>query len=166
MVDVLELVHQHVRVPRAVVQGDVDVPLQEPRRDGHEIAEVERVLLVEDNADVGAIAQQGLSDLGYAITHAADAEQALAELARDASRFDVVFSDVVMPGMDGIELAQEVRRLYHDLPMLLTSGYSHVLAQNGTYGFELLHKPYSVEQLSRMLHKATKWQRRRRRAET
>ena len=125
-----------------------------------------RVLLVEDNADVGAIAQQGLSDLGYAITHAADAEQALAELARDASRFDVVFSDVVMPGMDGIELAQEVRRLYHDLPMLLTSGYSHVLAQNGTYGFELLHKPYSVEQLSRMLHKATKWQRRRRRAET
>ena len=42
------------------------------------------------------------------------------------------------------------------------SGYSHVLAQNGTYGFELLHKPYSVEELSRLLRKVATWQRRRR----
>jgi hypothetical protein len=40
---------------------------------------------------------------------------------------------------------------------VLTSGYSHVLAQNGKHGFELLHKPYSVEQLSRVLHKAITW---------
>ena len=46
--------------------------------------------------------------------------------------------------------------------MVLTSGYSHVLAQNGTYGFELLHKPYSIEQLSRVLRKAATWQRRKR----
>lgn len=81
---------------------------------------------------------------------------------KDAGRFDVVFSDVVMPGMTGIELGQEIRKRYHDLPVVLTSGYSHVLAQNGTYGFELLHKPYSVEQLSRILRKAATWQRRRR----
>ncbi len=56
--------------------------------------------------------------------------------------------------MNGIELAQRVRRLYPDLPVVLTSGYSHVLAQNGTYGFELLHKPYSVEQVSQVLPKA------------
>jgi hypothetical protein len=47
------------------------------------------------------------------------------------------------------------------LPVVLTSGYGHVLAQNGTYGFELLHKPYSVEQLSRVLRKAAIWQRRK-----
>ena len=58
-----------------------------------------------------------------------------------------------MPGMDGIDLAQEIRRLYPNLPVVLTSGYSHVLAQNGSSGFELLHKPYSVEQLSRILGK-------------
>jgi hypothetical protein len=46
--------------------------------------------------------------------------------------------------------------------VLLASGYSHVLAQNGTYGFELLHKPYSVEQLSRLLQKVATWQRRKR----
>ena len=40
------------------------------------------------------------------------------------------------------------------MPVILTSGYSHVLAQNGRHGFELLHKPYSLEQLSRVLRKA------------
>ena len=71
---------------------------------------------------------------------------------------DVVFSDVVMPGMSGVDLGGEVRRLYPDVPVILTSGYSHVLAQSGRHGFELLHKPYSVEQLSRVLRKAITWQ--------
>jgi len=121
-----------------------------------------RVLVVEDNLDVGAFTVQSLTDLGYTTVLAADGNAALAELAKGADRFDVVFSDVVMPGMSGIELGQEIRRLYHDLPVVLTSGYSHVLAENGTYGFELLHKPYSVEQLSRVLNKAAIWQRRKR----
>ncbi len=103
--------------------------------------------------DVGTFAPQTLSELGYRTVWATNAEQALAELERDAERFDVVFSDVVMPGMNGIDLAHEIRRRHHDLPVLLASGYSHVLARNGTYGFELLHKPYSVEDLSRLLRK-------------
>ena len=67
-----------------------------------------------------------------------------------------------MPGMSSIDLAQEIRRLHFDLPVLLASGYSHVLAQNGTDGFELLLKSYSIEQFSRRLRKVTDWQRRRR----
>nr|WP_049961875.1 ATP-binding protein [Methylobacterium sp. B34] len=130
----------------------------EPMVDGHGTC----VLLVEDNTDVGAFAAQALEELGYRTVWATDGAQALAQLAEDASQFDVVFSDVVMPGMTGIELGQEIRKRHHDLPVVLTSGYSHVLAQNGTYGFELLHKPYSVEQLSRVLRKAATWQRRRR----
>ncbi|KST58718.1 hypothetical protein AO398_20970 [Methylobacterium sp. GXS13] len=137
----------------AVVASEI-----EPLVDGHGTC----VLLVEDNTDVGAFAAQALQELGYTTVWATDGPQALAELAKDAGRFDVVFSDVVMPGMTGIELGQEIRKRYHDLPVVLTSGYSHVLAQNGTYGFELLHKPYSVEQLSRILRKAATWQRRRR----
>ncbi len=120
------------------------------------------VLVVEDNVDVGTFAVQTLSDLGYTSVLAVDGMAALAELAKDPDRFDVVFSDVMMPGMSGIDLGQQIRRLYHDLPVVLTSGYSHVLAQNGTYGFELLHKPYSVEQLSQMLRKAVSWQRQQR----
>jgi CheY-like chemotaxis protein len=118
--------------------------------------------VVEDNAEVGAFATQTLAELGYRTVWTANAEEALAELERDADQFDVVFSDVVMPGMNGIDLAHEIRRRHHDLPVLLASGYSHVLAQNGTYGFELLHKPYSVEELSRLLRKVATWQRRKR----
>ncbi|GJD32439.1 Sensor histidine kinase RcsC [Methylobacterium adhaesivum] len=114
-----------------------------------------RVLVVEDNADVGSFSVQALIELGYLPILSAGADEALAELARGPARFDVMFSDVVMPGMNGIDLAKEVRRLYPDLPVVLTSGYSHVLAQEGSHGFELLHKPYSVEQLSRTLQAAT-----------
>ena len=108
---------------------------------------------------MGSFATQTLHELGYRSILATDAQAALAELASDARRFDVVFTDVVMPGMNGIDLAQEIRRRHADLPVVLTSGYSHVLAQNGPHGFELLHKPYSIEQLSRVLSKAARWRR-------
>ncbi|WP_235595589.1 ATP-binding protein [Pseudomonas syringae] len=110
-----------------------------------------RILVVEDNAAVANFTFQSLADLGYLPVVAHDAQEALAELAKGAGRFDVVFSDVVMPGMSGIELGQEIKRLYPELPVVLASGYSHMLAQDGASGFELLHKPYSVEQLSRLL---------------
>nr|WP_309394878.1 ATP-binding protein [Chelatococcus sambhunathii] len=114
-----------------------------------------RILLVEDNVDVGGFANQTLRDLGYVTTWAANAREALSVLERDAADFDAVFSDVMMPGMNGVELGQEIRRRYPGLPVVLTSGYSDVLAERGRHGFELLHKPYSVEQLSRILHDAT-----------
>ncbi len=110
-----------------------------------------RVLVVEDNVEVGRFATQILQDLGYETTWAANAEEALERLERGNGGFDAVFSDVVMPGMGGIALAKELRRRHPDLPVLLTSGYSHVLAQEGTDGFPLLNKPYSAEQLSRRL---------------
>jgi signal transduction histidine kinase/CheY-like chemotaxis protein len=111
------------------------------------------VLLVEDNRDVGAFATDALGEIGYTTTLVSSGAEALDELRRRASQFDVVFSDVVMPGITGIELAQEIRRQYPDIPVVLTSGYSHVLAQNGTDGFELLRKPYSVDQLSCVLNR-------------
>ena len=111
------------------------------------------VLVVEDNAEVGESAAQSLADLGYIPVWVTSAEAALDELAINVDRFDVVFSDVVMPGMNGLDLAHHIRQAHPDLPVLLTSGYSHVLAQNGSYGFDLLHKPYSIEQLAKHLHK-------------
>ncbi|SDT26043.1 hybrid sensor histidine kinase/response regulator [Bradyrhizobium canariense] len=138
------------------VSGDdraQQVPVEDvPQADGHGMS----VLVVEDNAEVGAFATHALTELGYVITLVGNATQALAELTGHADRFDVVFTDVVMPGMTGIDLAGEIRR-HFDLPVVLTSGYSHVLSQNGSYGFELLQKPYSIEQLTRVLHKVARW---------
>ena len=113
------------------------------------------VLLVEDNEQVGAFATQALRELGYRSVLASNAAKALAELEKGHDRFHILFSDVVMPGMSGVELANEVRRRYADVPVVLASGYSHVLAHDGAHGFELLHKPYSVEQLSRVLRKVS-----------
>jgi len=138
------------------VAGSVSPTLtanEAPVVEGHGLS----VLIVEDNRDVGTFTIDALRELGYASELRHSADEALDELKTHAGRYDVVFSDVVMPGMSGIELAQQIRRLYADLPVVLTSGYSHVLAQNGTFGFELLQKPYSIEQLSRVLAKAGNW---------
>ena len=114
-----------------------------------------RVLIVEDNIEVGRFSTQLLQDLGYQTVWAVTAAEALAKLKDAGARFDVVFSDVVMPGISGIDLGKQIRHLFPDLPVVLTSGYSHVLAEEGTHGFELLHKPYSAEQLSRVLQRAS-----------
>lgn len=115
------------------------------------------VLIVEDNPVVGKFAANALREFGYDSILVVDADHALSELGADCGRFHVVFSDVVMPGMGGIEFAEQIRREYPDIPVILTGGYSHVLAQDGTHDFELLRKPYSIEQLSHVLRKALVW---------
>ena len=134
-----------VEAPESLPHDDGDVP----RVSGAG----QRVLVVENNLGVGEFCTQMLHDLGYRTQWAKNGEEALGMLAQGAT-FEVVFSDVVMPGMGGIALARELRRRYPDLPVVLASGYSHVLAQDADHGFELLHKPYSAEQLSRVLERA------------
>jgi len=113
------------------------------------------ILVVEDNAEVGSFATQALAELGYRTTLAVDAASALAELGDDGANFDMVFSDVVMPGMSGIELAEEVGRRLPRLPIVLTSGYSSVLAEQDSHGFQLLQKPYSLDELADALARAS-----------
>ena len=121
------------------------------RRRGEAPMKRSRILVVEDNENVGAFATQLLAELGHETRLAANGLEALEVIEAEADAFDLVFSDVVMPGMTGIELARELRRRRPELRVVLTSGYSHVLAQEGRHGFELLHKPYSVESLTRIL---------------
>ena len=112
-----------------------------------------RVLVVEDNADIGRIVVQIIESLGYLVGRAHDAKEALKMMGDDANQFDAVFSDVVMPGESGISLAQELRRRRSDLPILLTSGYSHELAEMDGIEFEFVAKPYSAEQIRSALCK-------------
>ncbi|WP_156678154.1 PAS domain-containing sensor histidine kinase [Sphingomonas profundi] len=146
-------------LPRAYPDGGAVIGLDAIEQiDGSGVC----VLVVEDNEQVGEFAVAALREIGFDTVLATDGRAALKLLGEDCGRFHVIFSDVVMPGMGGIELGGEVRRLYPDVPIILTSGYSHVLSQNGQHGFELLHKPYSVEQLSHVLRKAITWQVRKR----
>src|SRR6201996_2189426 len=114
----------------------------------------QRILLVEDNKNVGKVSNELLQDLGYTTEWADNAKAALDLLAANQRGFDLVFSDVIMPGMNGVELATIIRKQYPHLPVVLTSGYSSALAESAHHGFELIQKPYSVEALSRTLRRA------------
>jgi PAS domain S-box-containing protein len=111
------------------------------------------VLLVEDNPDVASASVGLLQQLGYAVRWVPNAEAALAAIEHDG--FDVVFSDIVMPGhLDGLGLAQIIRRRYPKLPVLLTTGYSEAV-RNANADFPILRKPYRLHELSRALSALT-----------
>ena len=112
------------------------------------------ILIVEDNDQVGEFASHLLSDLGFTTRRAANAGDALAILEKEHRDIDILFSDVIMPGIDGVELGRQIRARWPALTVVLTSGYSHVLADDARHGFALLHKPYSVDELSRVLRDA------------
>ncbi len=112
------------------------------------------VLLVEDNAEVAEVAKAYLEQLGYEVRHAASAQAALDLLERETD-IDVVFSDILMPGgMNGLELADTVRRTYPELAVLLTTGYSSSAQDALRRGFDVLQKPYDLAALERALHEA------------
>jgi CheY-like chemotaxis protein len=111
-----------------------------------------RILLVEDNDEVGEFARTLLGELGHHVRWAHSAEQAL-ELAR-TDTFDAVFTDVVMPGMSGIELADQLAHLRPGLPVILTTGYSDQLADAGAGTRPVLLKPYRLETLAAALDEA------------
>ena len=112
------------------------------------------VLIVEDNIAVGKFITELLQDLGYSPRWVSSASEALALLDEHPTMFDLVFSDVVMAGMDGLELAGHIREKFPYLPVVLASGYSDVLTDKGSSGFALIHKPYSIDELSRVLQEA------------
>ncbi|MBG6071292.1 MULTISPECIES: CHASE3 domain-containing protein [unclassified Polaromonas] len=124
-------------------------PLAKPEVEGHGM----HVLVVEDNEVLGQMTCRILNTLAYHTTWAANAAAALVLLTEDASRFDLVFSDVLMPGMSGIEFGELVRQRYPGLPVVLTSGYNAAMAEYGTNGFELIQKPYVSDTLVRVFRK-------------
>jgi len=114
-----------------------------------------KVLLVDDEEIVRVMAVHQLEDLGYEVLHAASGPEALDILKRDES-IDVLFTDVIMPGMDGGRLAEEARTIRPDIRILFTSGYfEHALVERGNIkpNANLLVKPYQRRDLARMMNR-------------
>jgi PAS domain S-box-containing protein len=130
----------------AVVAGERE-PLPAPRPGL-------KVMLVEDNAHVLAFAEQLLEELQYKVVAADSAEAALALLA-GGQEIDLLFADVVMPGLSGVELAREVRSRMPDLPVVLATGYSDEILSGAGSGFEVLRKPYDPHSLAAAIAAAT-----------
>jgi PAS domain S-box-containing protein len=109
-----------------------------------------KVLLVEDSEHVRYFAQQLLGELGCEVLQASCAEEAL-ELLK-GNTVDVVFSDIVMPGMNGLEMANEIQVTYGVLPVLLASGYSSKqFIPVFDRKFPILRKPYTRQSVAQGL---------------
>jgi CheY-like chemotaxis protein len=117
----------------------------------------ETVLVVEDDAEVRGTVVDLVSELGYRVLKAKDAESALA-IVESGVPIDLLFTDVVMPGpLRSPELARKARERIPDIAVLFTSGYTENAIVHGgrlDEGLDLLSKPYTREALARKLRQS------------
>ena len=111
------------------------------------------VLIVEDQLDLANLAAELFGQWQPEIKVVHRASTALA-LLREGEQVDLVFSDIMMPdGMNGVELAEIMKKEFPGVPILLTSGYSDVAADAVTEGFHVIRKPYRLEELGMWLRR-------------
>lgn len=108
-----------------------------------------RILVAEDEESVRNVVAAFLETSGHRVTTVESAEAAIEEMETAATPFDLLISDLVLPGMNGGDLVSHVRRTTPDLPVILISGYGHdVLVETGLpEGSRLLSKPFGRSQL-------------------
>ncbi len=150
----------HIRIDSAIGQGTSvkmylprtpDAVTSDARADAATIASTgqERILVVEDSDDVRRAVVDMLSGWGYRVEAAENPDAASILLAAD-SDFDLLFTDIVMPGtMTAVELARHAQELRPDMAVLLTSGFARDLVpdQDGA-GYPMISKPYSGDALA------------------
>ena len=107
-----------------------------------------RILLVEDEDMVRAVADRALARAGYTVTACADGEEGLAEI-EGGGEFDLIVSDVVMPGMDGPSMARAIRKLKPTIPVLFMSGYAEeqLRREIDIPNMHFIAKPFSVQEI-------------------
>ncbi|HWA47109.1 MAG TPA: CHASE domain-containing protein [Dongiaceae bacterium] len=130
-------------LPTASVPTHIDVP-----RD-------ESILVVEDNDGVRNVVSKQLRELGYKVIEADRPQRALELLADPQLHVDLLFTDLVMPDMNGAELAEAALKLRPELKLLFTSGYSGSALLNDARLKDrglFLSKPYRKQDLARKLH--------------
>jgi CheY-like chemotaxis protein len=117
-----------------------------------------RVLVVDDDPVIAKSFDRVLSGKGYAVITARDGPEALEKLARED--YDAVFTDIRMPGMDGLEVAARIKATQPWLPVVIVTGYGSPASEArakeiGVAGF--LHKPLSPEMIEGSAREAMTW---------
>jgi PAS domain S-box-containing protein len=140
-------------LPRALALFDRDVVAD----DAPEFSQgAERILIVEDDANVRQVPVEILSSQGYEVTEAQNGEEAIARVS-EGETFDLLFTDILLPGgMNGVEIAEKVKRLQPGIKVLYTTGYAeNAVIRKGLLDPDvvLLHKPYlRTELLEKIKH--------------
>jgi nitrogen-specific signal transduction histidine kinase/ActR/RegA family two-component response regulator len=132
----------------AVSTADVD---EVPRGTG------QRVLFVDDEPSLTNLSRRMLERLGYQVLALRSPTEALAAFRADPLAFDLVISDLTMPGLTGQQLTAELRRVRANVPVILSTGYLDRLDADTARALhvrELLIKPYTTETLATAVHRA------------
>jgi signal transduction histidine kinase/DNA-binding response OmpR family regulator/anti-sigma regulatory factor (Ser/Thr protein kinase) len=112
----------------------------------------ERILLVDDEEVLGALGKQGLQLLGYRVTARSDSGEALEEFRNHPRDFDLLITDLAMPGMTGVELTHRIQALCPDLPAILVTGaFQGPPSMEGisTPFADVIYKPVSIQDMAR-----------------
>ncbi|TRX73223.1 ATP-binding protein [Pseudomonas mangiferae] len=112
----------------------------------------ERILVVEDDPVVRMLTVEVLEDLGYQVLQASDGLEALETLRREP--FDLLLTDVGLPGMNGRQLAESVRQVLPEVPVLFATGYAEGAETRAGFldeGMEMIAKPYTIDVLAATL---------------
>jgi len=139
-----------IYLPRHFGEGEESA---DNRAAAPEPAASETILVVEDDDSVRAGTVAALGELGYRVEQAADAVEALRRLEANAE-IALVFTDIVMPGMNGRKLADEMATRFPSVKVLFTTGFTrNAVVHNGVldHGVSFIAKPFGIEQLARKL---------------
>ena len=143
-----------ITLPAAANGGDAMASTEAPTLEAP--AEVMEVLLVEDEAPLRKLVGRLLAKDGHEVIAAADGNEALAIASERDHPVDLLLTDVVMPGMSGIELAKRLREKWPDLAVLYVSGYPRdVVEVQGDIEGELLEKPFTADALREVIARVT-----------
>jgi PAS domain S-box-containing protein len=119
------------------------------------VGQGQRVLFVDDEVPLALLGKRMLEELGYAVVSTTSGADALAATRADPDAFDLVITDLTMPGMTGTELARQLREIRPGLPVILATGHTAGLtaARLGEDGIaEMIRKPLTLRLLGRALH--------------
>ncbi len=111
----------------------------------------ESVLVVEDNSEVRKFIMEALSALGYDVRSASNGQEALELIGQGDTSFDLLITDMIMPGLSGKELSDQVKTQIPEIRVIYISGYTdNQIVQNGSLqsGIHFIHKPFSINTLA------------------
>ncbi len=117
----------------------------------------ERILVVDDESALAHVVANMLEELGYQVTEVHRSPEALELFQRAPERFQLVLTDLTMPGMDGLTLAQALIKLRPGLPVILCTGFSEVVAEKSAADCGIsavLTKPFMLRELANAIRKA------------
>jgi two-component system cell cycle sensor histidine kinase/response regulator CckA len=138
-----------IYIPRYAGGGEMEEEVGRPK--SLPVGERETILLVEDEASLRKLAARMLKDLGYQVLEASSPKEALELCESYKGNVDLLFTDVVMPLMNGRELSERIREMRPGVRTLFMSGYtSNAIAHHGVLepGMEFIQKPFSMRELA------------------